>query len=109
MAQATLADYFGQTLEANILNSASPLAIDLNISEADAIDPDRLFAAIYLRIRNFLIVDGTNDNGIQMDGFGQGGKMGQTVGDTGRYGYQDQITFWVENQNNPNLQPEQVY
>ena len=109
MAQSTLVDYFGETLADLIDRNDEAIAASFGMNLGDVQDPDRLFAHIYLRMRSWLIVDGTNENGITIEGFGSGNSMGQTVGDSGRYGYQDQITFWVENTNNPTLIAGNVY
>jgi hypothetical protein len=107
MAQPTLTNYYGAALANAITANAAAIASDLGMTAADAIDPDKLQTALMVKIRAWLLADGTYNPGISIQDFNGGvwDKVTDTTNRSGQVGYQSTWTLWQTDANPANPNP----
>lgn len=101
MANPTLTNYYGTTLAGLITSNAAAIGTDLGLSTANATDPDKLAAALLVRIREWLIADNTANPGISVENFDNGAytKSPGTGDRAGQVGYSINLQLWVTDAN----------
>jgi len=101
MANPTLTNNFAATLSGLITANAAAIGTDLGLTAAQAVDPDKLAAALLKRIREWLITDGTANPGIGVENFDSGAytKSPGTGDRLGQVSYDINFKLWVTDAN----------